>query len=69
MLMDLLGDLAIIAVYDHTILIIKADICSTYMIIHNRRLCSVIIDNRFIKYSNISIHWDMIVISDILKFW
>ena len=32
MLTDLLGDLAIIAIHRHTILILKTDICSAFMV-------------------------------------
>ena len=36
--MDLLGDLAIIAVFGHTLLVLKTDICNAYMGIHPRRM-------------------------------
>ena len=45
MLTDLLGDLTIIIVHGHPILISKIDICRTYMSIHLRR---VMASSRFI---------------------
>ena len=47
MLTDLLGDLAIIAVHGHTILILKTNIYNAYMSINPRRMIasSLIISN------------------------
>ena len=43
MLTDLLGYLAIIAVHDHAIPILKTDICNVYMSIHLRQMSSLLL--------------------------
>ena len=56
MLTDLSEDLAIIAVYVHTIFILKTDVCSAYMSIHP---CRMMAASLFITVDLfIFIYWD-----------
>ena len=60
MLTDLWGDIAIVPVHGHTILIFKTDICNACLNIHPREIMasSLSIGCRFIRYLYIIIYWD-----------